>query len=55
MQIHVLIPCPRPRPTGPDPPVLFRCTTGQKLRSIMNSGFISPSAAQVPPNEKPVA
>jgi len=55
VQIHVLIPVPPPSFTGPDPPVAFHYTTGLKLRSIINSGVISPSTAQVPPHEKPVA
>ena len=55
MQIHVLIPVPPPNSTGPDPPAVYHYTTGLKLRSIINSGFIKPSTAHVPPNEKPVA
>lgn len=55
MQIHVLIPVPPPDSTGPDPPDIYHYTTGLKLRSIINSGVIKPSTAQVPPNEKPVA
>jgi hypothetical protein len=55
MQIHVLIPVPQSKSTGPDPPVIYHYTTGLKLRSIINSGAITPSTAHVPPHEKPVA
>lgn len=55
MQIHVLIPVPPPSFTGPDPPVVFHYTTGNKLRSIINSGAIKPSTAHVPAHEKAVA
>ena len=57
MQIHVhLIPIPPSNQTGPDPPdTLFHYTTGLKLKQINNSGYIRPSTAHVPPNEKPVA
>ena len=42
-------------PSGPDPPEnIYHYTTGLKLFSIINSGHIRPSTAQVPPNEKPV-
>ena len=56
MKIHVtLIPFPPPNATGPDPPVVYHYTTGLKLRSIINTGHISPAAAHVEPHEKPVA
>ena len=56
MQIHVLIPVSPPNQTGPDPPnTLFHYTTGQKLRSIINSGAIKPTTAKIERNEKPVA
>jgi len=56
MQIHVLIPIPSPTSTGPDPPEnVYHYTTGQKLRSIINSGAIKPTTAKIEPNEKPVA
>lgn len=55
MQFHVLIPCSPPDSTGPDPPVIYHFTTGQKLRSIINSGHIKPSTAHIEPHEKPVA
>lgn len=55
MQIHVLIPIPPPNSTGPDPPAVYHYTTGLKLRPIINSGFIKPTTAHVPANEKPVA
>ena len=56
MQIHVtLVPIPPPDSIGPDPPVVYHFTTGQKLKQIINSGHIRPSTAHVPPNEKPVA
>jgi len=55
MQIHVLIPVSNPN-TGPDPPdVLYHYTTGLKLRSIINSGVIKPTTANIEPHEKPVA
>jgi hypothetical protein len=56
VQIHVLIPVSPPNQTGPDPPnTLFHYTTGQKLRSIINSGAIKPTTAKIERNEKPVA
>ncbi len=56
MQIHDLIPVSPPNQTGPDPPnTLFHYTTGQKLRSIINSGAIKPTTAKIEPNEQPVA
>ncbi len=56
MQIHVLFPIPSPTSTGPDPPdVLYHCTTGLKLRSIINSGAIKPTTAKIEQHEKPVA
>ncbi len=55
MQIHVLIPVSPPSPAGPDPPHIYHYTTGLKLRSIINSGFIKPTAAKIEPHEKPVA
>lgn len=55
MQIHVLIPIPPPKSTGPDPPAIYHYTTGLKLREIINSGSIKPSTARVPAHEKPVA
>jgi hypothetical protein len=59
VQIHVtLIPISGTNelPPGPEPPEsVFHFTTGAKLRSIINSGYIKPSTAHVPPNEKPVA
>jgi hypothetical protein len=55
MQIHVLIPVSSPNPTGPDPPTVYHYTTGLKLRSIINSGCIKPSTAQIEARETPVA
>ena len=47
---------PSTTPAGPDPPdTVFHYTTGLKLKQIINSGYIKPSTAHVPPNEKPVA
>ena len=56
MQIHVLIPIPAPPHTGPDPAGnIYHYTTGQKLRSIINSECIKPTTAKIEPHEKPVA
>jgi hypothetical protein len=59
LHIHVLIPIPAPtHPTaGPDPPpeTIYHYTTGLKLRSIINSGFIKPTTAKIELHEKPVA
>jgi len=59
VQIHVhLIPISGTNelPPGPDPPEsVFHFTTGVKLKQIIISGHIRPSAAHVPPLEKPVA
>ncbi len=41
---------------GPNPPKqVYHYTTGLKLRSIVSSGQIAPSAAKIEPHEKPVA
>jgi hypothetical protein len=57
--IHVLIPIPVPNQTiaSPDPPLenIYHYTTGLKLRSIINSGFIKPTTAKIEPHERPVA
>jgi len=50
-----LIPIPPPNPTGPGLPVVHHYTTGEKLRAIINTGAIVPSAAHIEPNESPVA
>jgi hypothetical protein len=51
-----LIPIPPPNPTGPDPPdTIYHYTTGSKLRSIINTGYILPSTTHIEPHEKPVA
>ena len=59
MQIHVtLIPISSTDqpPPSPDPPeVIYHYTTGLKLRSIINSGSIKPTTANIEPHEKPVA
>jgi hypothetical protein len=57
LHIHLIpVPSSNQTPTGPDPPnTLFHYTTGQKLRSIINSGAIKPTTAKIEPNEKPVA
>ena len=59
MQIHIaLIPIASTNqpPPSPDPPeMIFHYTTGVKLRSIINSGFIKPTTAKIEPHEKPVA
>jgi hypothetical protein len=59
MQIHIqLIPIPSTDqpPPSPDPPdKVFHFTTGLKLRSIINTGAIKPTNAQIEPHEKPVA
>jgi hypothetical protein len=49
-----LIPIPPPH-AGPDPPFIYHYTTGSKLRPIINTGAILPTAAHIEPNEKPVA
>jgi hypothetical protein len=54
LTVH-LIPIP-PHHAGPDPPdTLFHYTTGQKLRSIINSGHIRPTTARIETHENPVA
>jgi hypothetical protein len=59
VQIHVhLIPISTTDqlPPGPDPPEhIYHYTTGVKLKQIINSGCIKPTAAKIEPHEKPVA
>jgi hypothetical protein len=60
MQIHIqLIPISStdPAPPSPDPPSehVYHYTTGTKLRQIINSGHILPTAAKIEPHEKPVS
>jgi hypothetical protein len=56
VDIHALTSIPPTDSTGPDPPdTIYHFTTGQKLRSIINSGHIKPSYAHIPPHEEPVA
>jgi hypothetical protein len=59
VKIHVtLIPIfstDQPPPSLDPPEHIYHYTTGLKLRSIINSGFIKPTAAKIEPNEKPVA
>ena len=52
-----LVPIPPPgQPDNvSDPPFAWHYTTGEKVRSIINSGHITPTTAKVPPHEKPVA
>jgi len=58
MPIHIhLLPIPPPSQpdNSPEPPALFHYTTGLKLLSIINSGYITPTTAKIEPHEKPVA
>jgi hypothetical protein len=59
MQIHVTltpISSADQIPPAPDPPEgIYHFTTGMKLRSIINSGHIRPTTAQIALHEKPVA
>ena len=51
----VPIPPPGQPDNAPEPSFAWHYTTGDKLRSIINSGHITPTTAKVPPHEKPVA
>jgi len=43
-------------PPSPDPPEhVYHYTTGTRLKQIINSGHILPTAAKIEPHEKPVA
>ena len=43
-------------PPSPDPPEhVYHYTTGTRLKQIINSGRILPTAAKIEPHEKPVA
>ena len=59
MKIHIqLIPISStdPPPPSPDPPEhVYHYTTGTKLKQIINSGCIKPTAAKIEPHEKPVS
>jgi hypothetical protein len=59
VKIHVtLIPIPSTDqpPPSPDPPEhVYHYTTGTRLKQIINSGHILPTAAKIEPHEKPVA
>ena len=59
MKIHIqLIPISNTDhpPPSPDPPEkIYHYTTGIRLRSIINSGSIKPTTANIEPHEKPVA
>ena len=52
-----LVPIPPPGhiDNTPGPSFAWHYTTGERLRSIINSGAIIPTTAKVPPHEKPVA
>ena len=51
-----LVPIPPPgHIDNPGPSFAWHYTTGERLRSIINSGAIIPTTAKVPPHEKPVA